>query len=305
MSFLKEFRSIFVTIFASFSLLFLSSWLGIFVVYLMPIPFVMYGYNRGLKKGLWVTIVTSFFTIFLQDPTYYFLAILGGTLGSVMGHLYHRKSIIPPIVGGFLTGLIHFISLLAFIRYVLQVDIVDYLQNTMLSEVDLLMQQIGMNQLQGNNAFDELVELAGLTLPIMIIFSSLFLVVIVHFLSRFLFKRNQVEIPNFPPLQTWMLPKSIFYYYVVVLILMVIPDVSNEYVMKLVLLNLYPILQFLLMLQGLSFVLFYSSGKGWNKIKKSLAVMGLVLFHSFFPILDFIGFMDLGFNLRKKLTFRG
>ncbi|TCS80794.1 DUF2232 domain-containing protein [Tepidibacillus fermentans] len=304
---MKNIRLILATIFVIFGLLFLNQWLGIITIYFMPIPFVIFGYHQGLKKGLMFTIVTSFLAIILSNPIDYFLVLLGGTVGSVMGTLYRRKNLLPPIVGGLITALLNFILLLFFIRIILHIDIVAYMRKVLILEPLQLMQQLGAIDQQRDRYLQEMADMVGYTLPSMLIFASLFIVFIVHFISRFVFKALRIEIVTFPPLKNWTLPRSIFYYYVFAAILMAIPSVMDIYEMKLILLNLYPILRFLLIIQGISFALFYMSRKKWNAILKFAAIIGLVLFQvsAILPILDLLGLLDLGFNVRKKLTFRG
>ncbi|MFV9510325.1 DUF2232 domain-containing protein [Tepidibacillus sp. LV47] len=303
----KNIRLIISTILVILALLLLYQWLGMITIYLMPIPFVIFGYHQGLKKGLALTIIMSFLTIVFLHPLDYFLILLGGTLGSVMGTLYHKKSLLPAIVAGMITSLINFILLLIFIRMILHIDIVEYMRKVLILEPLQMMQQIGAVNQQGEHYLQEMADMVGYTLPSMLIFASLFLVFIVHFISRFVFKALRIETPTFPPFREWMLPKSIFYYYVIVAILMAFPFVMDVYFMKLFLLNLYPILRFLLMVQGISFLLFFMHKKKWSSFLQFITVIGLVMLQvsSILPILDFIGLFDLGFDFRKKLKFRG
>ncbi|WP_339060774.1 DUF2232 domain-containing protein [Tepidibacillus marianensis] len=299
---MKQIRPIFGLVLAIMGLLLLYQWIGILMIYLMPVPFVIFGYHEGLKKGLWVTIVASMLSLILSDPSYYFLILLGGTVGTVMGGLYHRKSLLPAMVGGFITTLANMILLLLFLKMLLHIDIVESIRNAFVESLQLMNKFGYMNQ-QGNGYITAMSELVGYILPAMIIFTSFFIVLIVHFLSRLFFKRSHIEMPAFPPIREWMLPKGIFYYYIIVVVLMAIPSMLDIYMIKLTLVNLYPILQFLLMIQGVSFVLFYMNEKNWSGFLRSITLFGFVLLQvtSILPILDFIGLFDLGFNFRKSL----
>jgi len=304
-SYLKRFQPILGITLAIFGLTVLYQWFGILLIYLMPIPFVIFSFQQGLKKGLWVTIITSILALLLRDPGYYFLILLGGSVGTVMGSLYHTKGLLPAIIGGFLATLLNMVLLIFFIENILHLDLVEYMRN-LITESYQWMNQMNYVKQQGNDYLTSMVELAGYILPSMLIFTSAFLVFIVHLISRFLAKWLNMEIPHFPPIREWILPKAIFYYYILSIILISFPSVMDVSMIKLILVNLYPILQFLLMIQGISFALFYMNGKKWSGFLHFITLSVVILLQIMtIPILDFLGLFDLGFNLRKKLTFRG
>ena len=147
--------------------------------------------------------------------------------------------------------------------------------------------------------YKEFLEIASLLIPfIFIVLSSLY-VTINHGVTSIILNKLGYELPKLPQFRDWKFPRSIIYYYFIVAIIYLINP--SNYSLKVIATNLFPLLTIILLIQGLSFIFYYSYYKKFGKVISIFAVISI-----FIPILNqvvqIIGIIDLSFNLRKKFS---
>lgn len=147
-------------------------------------------------------------------------------------------------------------------------------------------------------AVEEWMQSIALMLPVMIAYFSMTTAMLNHWFARRILSRIGTEVSAFPPLQEWKLPRSIVYYYVLAVVLLIFTG-GREGNFGMVLENIRMLLGFMLMIQGLSFVVFFLHHRKWWK---GLAV--IFLFPPLSFILSILGIIDLGFPMREKITHR-
>ncbi len=298
--------ALFTGIFIVLLLLTIYSPIGIITLYLMPIPFVVYSYRQGIKMGLWVTIASAILSVFIGQIYGMFLGISAGTVGIVMGYLYHKSTPLPAVVGGVITTLVNYIILLILGNYLFDTHIVSDMKATLnasMNAVEGMINNLGMTHneqsLEMLEAYRTFINNLELLLPFLFIASAVLSVFLTHFFSTKMMKRLRIEIPSFPPFKDWRFPKSIVYYYLLTLIIILL-NPSLE-ILRLIAFNLSPLLQLILLVQGLSFVFYYADHKNLGKKIPVIAVISIFIIPVMGQIFNIIGLVDLTFDIRKKI----
>ncbi|MEH7584161.1 DUF2232 domain-containing protein, partial [Priestia megaterium] len=105
-----------------------------------------------------------------------------------------------------------------------------------------------------------------------------------------------------PPFREFKLPKSILWYYLIALILS-FPSFNIEQgtFMYVAIINIVMGLQMLVVLQGISFIFYFSHQKGYAKAIPIVVTILALIIPIILQIVRILGIIDLGFNLRKQL----
>jgi uncharacterized protein YybS (DUF2232 family) len=123
-----------------------------------------------------------------------------------------------------------------------------------------------------------------------------------HVLGRPILSRMGVTIERMPPLRDWQLPKSLLLYYIVTLGLIIFGLVEEGNALFLIVVNLHPLLEILLYIQGLSVIAYFAYQKKMGRILPVSAVILTFLFAVWVtPLIRFIGIFELGFGLKKRI----
>jgi uncharacterized protein YybS (DUF2232 family) len=141
-------------------------------------------------------------------------------------------------------------------------------------------------------------------LPTYIIGGAVILAFVTHLAARTLMKRMRYETVSFPPFREWNMPKSFLWYYIVAIVL-TLSTPEKGTALYIVTINLYMLLSFVLILQGLTVIFYYAWIKNWKRKRIILLLLLLFLLNSFLPIplevVKFLGIIDLGFNIKRRL----
>jgi uncharacterized protein YybS (DUF2232 family) len=146
---------------------------------------------------------------------------------------------------------------------------------------------------------DTMVQMIETLLPTMLVMGSLIIVFLLQLINFPVLKRFGLEYPYWKKFRDLTFPKSILWYYLISALLSIIlrPEVGTY--LNTVLMNVAYILQFLLVIQGLSFIYFYSHSKGWPRF---VPIIATVLLPILLYIIRILGIIDLGFDLRKRVA---
>lgn len=229
-----------------------------------------------------------------------------GTIGIVMGVLYKGDHALPAIIGGVITTLVNFIIGLTISSQLFGIDLVEQFKTLMRSSLETVknMGSVLGSQEQINQTFEmyhRFIDMIDLILPVLLINSAIIIVLFNHFFAVKIMKRLDTPIPQLPPFREWRFPRSIVYYYILTMIALSIKSVYEINTLKIIVSNLYPILQMLLLAQGLSFLFFLAHMKGFKKGIPIIVSIVAILNPFLSQILIILGMVDLGFHLRNKL----
>lgn len=287
-------------------LMFLSLYtpIGIVTAMALPVPFTIYAARNDVKKALLMVLASTLLTILIGALPSIFSALFAGILGVVMGSLYRRnKSAAMVFAGGTLASLIFLLGSLVVSYFILKINpiatIQDMLKESMEMSQSMLGQFGGVDQKQVE-MLNQMVGMLTKMVPMLLIFGSAQFSMINHWLSRKILLRLGTPVPGFPPFREWRWPKSVSYYYFAVLALSILIGKQTEGLLYTAILNIKPIMDVMMMIQGLSFLTFFSYQRGWGRGIPILAIVLVFLFPPFPFILVLLGILDLGMNLRKQ-----
>nr|WP_278891781.1 DUF2232 domain-containing protein [Heyndrickxia oleronia] len=139
-------------------------------------------------------------------------------------------------------------------------------------------------------------------LPSLLVISSFVVVWILLAINLPIVKRFKIDVPKWNAFRELKLPKSILWYYLITIILAIIWRPEQGTYGNMALVNLNFILQMLMVLQGYSFVFFFSHEKRWTKAIPILIVIFTFFLFPLQYIIRILGIMDLGFILRQFLN---
>lgn len=277
--------------------------LGLYIVLIFICPLIIISYRNDFKMSIMVILINIIIALLVLGITGMAFAIFAGTTGFVMGSFYKKEKIWPAIIGGTIVVIINIVIVLGLSNLVNEVSIAEVINESLMLSIDSL-EDIMTVQLEEEQQevlvkqYKELVETFIMLIPFMLIALSVLIVLINHFTASNLLRKFDNNIPRTKPFREWMFPRSIIiYYFLTVLVVVINPDL---YIFKVAFFNLLPILTIILLIQGLSFIFYYSYVK---RISKALPIIAIIFV--FIPIINqiiqIIGMIDLSFDYRSKL----
>ncbi|MFS1510960.1 DUF2232 domain-containing protein [Chengkuizengella sp. SCS-71B] len=205
----------------------------------------------------------------------------------IMSTFYKKESASVTLLIGIITMLVLFVSAL-FAGSLMELNI-----STAMEELvnEVMSQYPELNQV----ATEQTLMMLKYMLPFYLIMSSLFIVVVSHWLSRVILEKMDIQIPKMKPIKDWKLPKSLIWYYLGALFLQLFMNPEEGSYTMLITVNLIPLLTFIFSIQAISFLFYVADIKKW----RFLPIIGVILF-PFLPLVySFLGMLDIAFDIRK------
>jgi uncharacterized protein YybS (DUF2232 family) len=280
--------------------------LGTVVNFFLPAPFIMFA-AKGRRKDSFVffvaaTILSLIVGSLLAIP----LTVAYGLTGWVIGDFIRtKKSRRSTLIAGSIAFLFNLV-----IQYVIAVAFfkINFIEDSMKMLRESIDQSISILSAIGQtpneailNQFNQAIDLIQSLMPTIFVLISFLIVYIIQLVTFPIIKRFGVNVEKSEPFRNLSLPKSLFYYYIILLLVSILFQPEINTFVHIALSNILFILQLLLIVQGLSFVWFYSHLKSWSKA----IPISLTIFLFIIPIILYIvmilGIIDLGLDWRKKL----
>ncbi len=148
---------------------------------------------------------------------------------------------------------------------------------------------------------NEMVSLTSTLIPSIFVLVSVMSVFLSMLINFPIARRLGVNVPKFQPFREMVLPKSILWYYLITLIVSLLIPFEKGSFSYMAFMNVSFILQFLFLLQGFSFIYFWSSLQKWPKAVPITLTIFVLIFAPLLYIIRLLGIIDLGFNLRQRL----
>lgn len=276
-------------------------------LFLLPLPFIFMTLKNGGKWGFFFLAAASFLSIivglFMSVP----VTITFGLVGIIMGyHLKYDKSKLQMFIS---SVLMFMVCLLINFVVALQLFDINYIQQstdmmeTSFEQSASLLESLGQTQ-QSAQLMDTLREtfaLFQILIPSVLVISSLLFVGLVFLACKPIINRVSQKKLTIAPVRDIQLPKSLLWYYLFIMVgsLFVQSEIGDfSYT---VISNVLFILQFFILLQGYSFVFFFSHAKGWSRAVPVMITIFTALF-ALTPFVRILGIIDLGFPLREKMA---
>lgn len=295
--------AIIVAIYAVFLLCsrFFSGFLEEFLYFIIPLPLTIYGYKYHFKNSIIVSIATSLLSFIVINPlSTIFYVIPTLVIGIIYPELLKRnsKTLVEFI---FLIASFLIISLLTmvFFGYLFNYDIIEDTK-VLAEQIINLFTLLGIKE-------ERLVFIRSLVIsliPCIILLTSIMESVLLMIISKIMLYKMNLKNSISLKIRFSMsfMPQIIGYIYIIFFILMSfaftqIPLENNLYILYSIIANIGIVFSFLMIYQGLFFLLEYSKIKH-NKVYYILGIICVFIF----PILViFIGLLQNIFHLTLRL----
>jgi uncharacterized protein YybS (DUF2232 family) len=279
--------------------------IGVIATLFLALPFIIFTIRHGYAYALLLLAASLVISMLIGSLFSLPVALMFGTAGIAIGAMLAKNKSRYMIL--LISTLVFLINIV--IDYTISVKFLqtDIIQETLLAfrqSFDTAMQMMkGMGQeppKQLQEQFNQGFELIKYVIPTLFVIAAFLFAYITIIVSVPILKRLKLPVGAWPPFRDVTLPKGLLWIYVLVLALSFIPFEKGTFA-YIAILNVYYVLQLLLMVQGFSF-LYHAANK--KNIPKGMVIGGMVLC-LFLPFLLYLiailGIIDLGFDLRKRI----
>lgn len=279
------------------------------VVFLLPIPFVLYTANHGLKPALLMLTATLIFSVIIIVALPF--TIIASITGILIGlGIKQNQSVYETLIkasGGVIIG---FMVLLIFMQVGFGINLSDTIDTSIEESMvmtEALLTQFGLDDMQIDVAAQ--LELAKeqmmaikIFIPTLIAITSIIVAFVVQLLSFKIYNRLNQTKHRFPVFRELNFPKVLLWLYLITMIFTII-EINPESSLFLAVANVYALLSFLLIIQGFSFVFKFAYEKKLHlAIPIIFVVISFFIPQIFMVFVRIIGIIDIGFSLKKRIT---
>lgn len=279
--------------------------LGMIVNLFLAVPFMLFAAKND-GKSIVVFIVASLLLSFIVGTIMSLpLTLAYGTTGVVIGYLIQKqKNMGVLFITGSLVFLINLILIYVVSIVLFKVDMITEMIEMMRESLDVsadLLKNFGNTQESEKvlEQFNNGLNLIKTLIPTLFVLSSFFIVFIMQLISFPIIKRFGVKVEKWKSFKEISLPKSLLYYFLLTLLVNMLMNPEEGSFWYMAIINMTYILQFLMILQGYTFIFYYFDKKGFSKaISITIAIVSFLI-PIFLYIVGILGIIDLGFDLRK------
>lgn len=275
----------------------------------LALPFIMFAAKNDRKSSIVFFVGALLISFIVGTVLALPLTLLYGLTGIVIGDFIREKK---SRISGYIAGTFAF----------LMITILTYAASVTFFNIDIIkesMQAIKLSMDQSKEMLDALgqtvdpkmmeqfekgIDMLETLVPSIFVMASILIVLIIELISFPIAKRFGIEIPNWTPFRELQLPKSLLWYYLGVLIASLFFNPEEGTFWYTALINLAFVLQFFMVLQGLSLIYYFSYQKSYPKALPIIITVLTFLVPFFLSIVRILGIIDLGFDFRKRISER-
>jgi uncharacterized protein YybS (DUF2232 family) len=279
--------------------------LGMFLTFFIGVPFIFFAAKYDGKSILVFVVASLFLSLILGSIMSVPLALLYGTTGAIMGYfLQLKKSRFAILLSGTLVFLLNLIIIYGASIVLFKIDMIGEMITMMQESMNVsaeLLKNFGSpaDTERALDQFNEGLKLIKTLIPTLFVIASFLIVFIMQLVSFPLLKRFGIKAERWKSFKDISLPKSLLWYFLVTLLVSMFTNPEEGTYLFAAIVNLTYILQFLMVIQGLTFLFYYFDKKGMSKaITITIAVVSFLV-PIFLYIIGILGIIDLGFDLRK------
>ncbi len=282
--------------------------LGMIVNLFLAVPFMLFAAKND-GKSIVVFIITSLLLSFIVGTIMSLpLTLAYGTTGVVIGYLIQKqKNMGVLFISGSLVFLVNLILIYVASIVLFKVDMITEMIEIMRESLNVsadLLKNFGNTQDTEKvmEQFNNGLNLIKTLIPTLFVLSSFFIVFIMQLISFPIIKRFGVKVEKWKSFKEISLPKSLLYYFLLTLLVSMFMNPEEGTFWYMAIINMTYILQFLMVLQGYTFIFYYFDKKGFSKaISITIAIVSFLI-PIFLYIVGILGIIDLGFDLRKSFN---
>lgn len=312
---MKE-QSILIIIYLSLLLLsVVSGFFAFIAICAFPILFTLLLARHDVRLAILFMLIgvsTSFvFETAISLPVLLLTVIAGAYIGHAIRTKHTAYETWAKGTIGFVIG---FVVLIGYHYVFLSANVFDGIDGFFtwwLGEFEIAYTQLGFDAIWEKQGLDydqfiiqagEMQVLLKTLLPTIIIVSSLVLGFVTQWLSYKIINQLQAGKLLFPTFRSLSFPKYMLWFYLFVLLAQIM-GVSEDSTLYLAVVNAYMVIVALLIIQGFSFIVFFTRHKRFHPALQVLIVIFFIIslpLTGIFALL--LGIIDIGFSLKKRLV---
>ena len=283
--------------------------LSIFSVFFLPIPFVLYTRHFNIKGGLSLLVGALVFSAFVIPIFSLPATVIAAGMGILLGYAIHQElspyETIARGAAGFIMGLIvaMFIS-----QGLFNVNWVTAIGNSMDDSIEMsnsLLDDMGVERTEEQTqVLEDQIQLFKDMLPAVFAIVGVVLSWIVQWIGYKILNRKEETPLRFPPIRSIRMPVFILWVYLFVMIGAMM-TMDSEGTMYLFMNNLWMLLSFFILLQGISFAFHFAYVKRMPVVLPVIFTIMVLVFPLVLSLTRILGIIDIGFRLRDRLTPKG
>lgn len=277
--------------------------LWLIVAFVLALPFTYFTGKYNLKYGLFFLTGSLILTLIIGNIVALPVTILYGIVGVVFGWcLYTKKDRFITFSATTLTFLACIVLLYIGAIFLFNMN---FIQETIEMSETAFQRYITVLESTGQD-----VSLIKETLPLiqqqlitlipsMFILASGVIVFFIQTISYPILRRFGFSVPEASPFRNLLLPRSLIWYYLVTVLISLFINADEGTFLFNAIANILFILQFLFVIQGISFLFFLSYEKGVKKVWPIIGTILVIISPLFNTLARIIGIIDIGFGLRQ------
>jgi len=272
----------------------------------LAVPFILFAAKNTKLNSFVFFIAAVILSVIVGSVFALPLTLSYGLTGLVIGYFIQTgKSRSAAYLASTLVFLVTLLLQYAVAAVLFNMNIIKELMSSVRESFDMsknMLESLGQNvDEQIWEQFDAMFQTIETLMPSLFVLTALFAVFLIEIVSLPIVKRFGVTVSRWGPFRELVLPRSILWYYLITIISSFAfkPEEGSYWYIALV--NLGFILQMLMVLQGLSFIFYYSFKKGLSKAIPVIALVLTFIIPFFLSIVRILGIIDLGFDLRKRM----
>ncbi|HLR53003.1 MAG TPA: YybS family protein [Candidatus Avamphibacillus sp.] len=287
---------------------FLIPLIGTLIMIVLPIPFIIFAYKHGWKSGLIMAVaavlVTFMFSSIITIPMTLTVAIGGIMTGSGLHQKRSSYETWARGTAGFAVGLV--LSFL-FVQLVFDINIsqeIDQQMDMVMEQSNQMIEQFDMGEeaAQQFDRIEEGMDFVKNLLPLAIVFAAILYAFISQWLAYKIINRIDHKSFRFPPFRDLSFPPAILWVYLVA-ILMTLFQTDHEGMFFIIIQNVVMLAGMLMLIQGLSFIFYYTYHKELSiALPIIVVIFGVFYAPIAFPFIRILGIIDIGFKLRERIS---
>ncbi|WP_018923271.1 YybS family protein [Salsuginibacillus kocurii] len=278
--------------------------IGTLVIWLLPLPFIVYTVRFGLKPAFIVWITAFFISFLLGGVLALPFTLLFASGGVVIGELIRReKEALMVLVGGSLTYIVGLIIVFVGSIVIFDIDPVQSMQEAMeqsIHSAESMLFSLGQEPGEQLEEFEEALALLQEMTPMILTLTGIGLALVSQGISHVVLRRLKESYQAFPPFRDWNMPKSFIWYYLAALIAVLI-GVEEGTPSYTVLWNVFPLLEIAMTVQGLTVVFLFFHQRNGSRVIPFLILGSSIIIPFLLDLIRLLGIVDLGFELKKRM----
>lgn len=280
--------------------------LGTVSIFFLALPFIMFAAKNNRMSSFVFLTGGVLLSLIIGSIAAIPLALSFGLTGTVIGDFIREQK---GRTASFIAGTLVFLASLL-VQYAAAVALFNV--NFIKEGIGLIEESIdmsrGMLEGMGQNVDDAVMDqlTAGVKMietltPSLFVMAAVISVFFIQLVSFPIAKRFGIKVEGWKPFREMSLPKSILWYYLITIVASFVFNPSEGSYWFLALVNIAFILQLFMIIQGISFIFFFSHLKGFPKALPVIATVFTFLIPFLLYIVRILGIIDLGFDLRQRL----